>query len=253
VLAEAVGSNKDTVRRILEEKLELRKRHALWVPHALTEAQKIQRVDLSRNLRDTLQSQKFSDFADIITGDESWFLYDYPYTSFWMDADAPRVEIPKVTISTKKTMLVVWWGVDCTPVLKLVERGKGVTATYFIETVLLPLSECQKKRTIAGKKLFIHMDNAPAHRAKATQQYFKEKKLFVIPHPPYSPDLAPSDFFLFGYLKERMKGRKSSTPEELLENIKKEIEAIPRATKIRVFDDWIHRLETVIASGGEYY
>ena len=37
------------------------------------------------------------------------------------------------------------------------------------------------------------------------------------PHPPYSPDLAPSDFFLFGYVKEKLGGQSFKTREELYE------------------------------------
>jgi hypothetical protein len=36
-----------------------------------------------------------------------------------------------------------------------------------------------------------------------------------VPHPPYSPDLAPSDFFLFPKLKMKLKGRGFQTVEEI--------------------------------------
>jgi hypothetical protein len=41
------------------------------------------------------------------------------------------------------------------------------------------------------------------------------KNTTVIPHPPYSPDLAPSDFFLFPKMKFRLKGRRFDTTEEI--------------------------------------
>jgi hypothetical protein len=43
----------------------------------------------------------------------------------------------------------------------------------------------------------LHHDNAPSHTSVLTQQFLAKNKIPVIPHPPYSPDLAPCEFFLF--------------------------------------------------------
>jgi hypothetical protein len=40
-----------------------------------------------------------------------------------------------------------------------------------------------------------------------------------VPHPPYNPDLAPSDFWLFGYVKTGLVGQRFEEPEELLEAV----------------------------------
>jgi len=54
---------------------------------------------------------------------------------------------------------------------------------------------------------FLHHDNAPAHTALSVQQFLAINNMMVIPHPPYSPDLAPCDFFLFPRMKRQMKGK----------------------------------------------
>ena len=72
------------------------------------------------------------------------------------------------------------------------------------------------------------------------------------PQPPYSPDIAPSDFFLFGYMKEKLKGCKFSSKEELLSAIYAILEEIPEQQLKEVFIEWERRLEKVIASGGNY-
>ena len=54
--------------------------------------------------------------------------------------------------------------------------------------------------------LFLH-DNAPAHRALATQKKLASLGFPCLDHPPYSPDLAPSDYHLFPGLKKQLKGR----------------------------------------------
>jgi hypothetical protein len=58
-------------------------------------------------------------------------------------------------------------------------------------------------------------DNAPSHTFVLTQQFLAKQKIAVIPHPPYSCDLAPCDFFLFQKMKLNLKGRQVDTTEEI--------------------------------------
>jgi len=64
---------------------------------------------------------------------------------------------------------------------------------------------------------FLHHDNAPAHMALSLQQFLVRKKnnMTVIPHPPYSPNLAPCDFFLFPRTKRQMKGKRFADVSEV--------------------------------------
>jgi len=49
----------------------------------------------------------------------------------------------------------------------------------------------------------------------ATKDAIQRLDFSVLPHPPYSPDLAPSDFYLFPELKEHLKGQRFSCDEEV--------------------------------------
>jgi transposase len=60
----------------------------------------------------------------------------------------------------------------------------------------------------------LHHENAPAHTALAVQQFLASKNMTVFP-TPYSPDLAPYDFFLFSKMKIKLKGRRFDTAEEI--------------------------------------
>jgi [histone H3]-lysine36 N-dimethyltransferase SETMAR len=51
----------------------------------------------------------------------------------------------------------------------------------------------------------------------------------LLPHPPYSPGLAPSDFFLFADLKRLLAGKKFSTNEEGIAEIDTYFEAISKS------------------------
>ena len=61
------------------------------------------------------------------------------------------------------------------------------------------------------RRVLFHHDNAPAHSAGKTQALLHEFRWEIIQHPPYSPDLAPSDFFLFPNLKKSLKGIQHSS------------------------------------------
>ena len=63
----------------------------------------------------------------------------------------------------------------------------------------------------------LHHDNAPAHASLLMRSYLAKHQTPVVPHPPYSPDLAPADFFLFPKLKTTLKGRRFQTIEEIQE------------------------------------
>jgi len=63
--------------------------------------------------------------------------------------------------------------------------------------------------------LFLH-DNAPAHRALATQQKLAYLGFHSLDYPPYSPDLVTSDYHLFPWLKKQLKGRHFSSYAEVI-------------------------------------
>ena len=55
--------------------------------------------------------------------------------------------------------------------------------------------------------VFFHHDNAPPHRAARVHQFFDDNNFEVVPHAPYSLDLAPNNFWLFPTLKDTLRGR----------------------------------------------
>ena len=72
------------------------------------------------------------------------------------------------------------------------------------------------------------------------------------PHPPFSPDIAASEFYLFGNLKDRLAGLKFESLDELFECIYEILKKIPKETLINVFLEWEKRLKQVIEYNGEY-
>jgi hypothetical protein len=77
---------------------------------------------------------------------------------------------------------------------------------FFIETVLPNIEkkhvECRPKlRTTAAH---LHVDNAKPHTSKISIENIEELGFILVPQLPYSPDLVPCDFFLFGYPRQHL-------------------------------------------------
>ena len=75
----------------------------------------------------------------------------------------------------------------------------------------------------------------------------------MMPQPPYSPDLAPCDFFLFPKLKRPMKGRSYATIEEIKAASKEELNKIIKNDVFKCFEDWKKRWHKRIISDGDYF
>jgi hypothetical protein len=80
--------NPHTVKEILQRELGMRKFSRRWVPHSLTSAQKVARVDASIEMLRILQESKVNDFNGVTTGDESWFQYISPSSEMFARSPA---------------------------------------------------------------------------------------------------------------------------------------------------------------------
>lgn len=71
-------------------------------------------------------------------------------------------------------------------------------------------------------------------------------------HPAYSPDIAPSDFGLFGTVKEKLEGVEHATEKDLQDHIIEILNSFPKSFWQSLFMEWIERLEKVITTNGNY-
>ena len=86
-----------------------------------------------------------------------------------------------------------------------------------------------------------------------THHSLSVNEMTVVLQPPYSPDLAPADFFLFPKFRSTLKVRRFQTVEEIEENLIQDLRAIPQNTFQDTFKNWKKRWEWCIKSGGEYF
>ena len=74
----------------------------------------------------------------------------------------------------------------------------------------------EKRRGKLSKGVLLQQDNARVHTCKVAMDAVERNGYELIPHPAYSPDLAPSDFFLFPNLKKDIRGLHFRSDEEVV-------------------------------------
>ena len=249
-----VGACASTVRQHLLHVLDYQFKKTRWVPHTLNDAGKKTRVAQSLRLIATLKTAQRSNFRFLLTGDESWFFYYYPPTGRWVPRSQDPDEEQSEDHFASKVMITVFWGINGVAVIDAIPGGCSMNAQHFVDVVIPKIKQSQayKDAKRARTKLVLHMDNSPIHRSAAVKDALEKAGIEAAPHPPYSPDLAPSDFYLFGKLKNAAKTVQFNDVLEIESWIKSKFDAIVKSELQSVFDGWRRRLEACVACGGTY-
>ena len=77
-----------------------------------------------------------------------------------------------------------------------------------------------------------------AHLALSVQQFLIKHGMTPVPHPPYSPDLTPSDFFLFPQMKRVLKGKSFTNVKEMKQKMAEALKGIEVDEFKNCFDQW---------------
>jgi histone-lysine N-methyltransferase SETMAR len=113
------------------------------------------------------------------------------------------------------------WGVSGFHVVDLMTSQDRFNSQNFVDHVMIPLTQKIFPGGIRAdvRRLTVRLDNCRVHFSKVAERFFTENGLLRVPYPPYSPDIAPSDFRLFGRMKKALAGSRFTEPEELLEGM----------------------------------
>jgi hypothetical protein len=177
-----------------------------------------------------LERQELRSWPDIVTLDESWF---------YLHTDQPDAEIPereRHTVQSQKLMLTIVWNPGGFHLVNILPKGFKFNASYYVTQILDPLSKW--RRTQVGRtnrKLIVHADNARPHTAKMTSQFMEQNSMQRVPHPAYSPDLAPSDLYLFGCVKQLLSGCQFADQDSFLRAVSDIFVGIEKVTLENVF------------------
>ncbi|UYV72043.1 hypothetical protein LAZ67_9001628 [Cordylochernes scorpioides] len=191
----------------------MRRVAAKFVPKLLNCDQKQHRMNIANEMLDSVRDDP-NLLQRVITGDEAW-VYGYDVktkaqSSQWKLPHEPRPKKARQVRSNVKVLLTVFF--DCRGVVhhEFVPQGRTVNKEYYLQVMSNLREAIRQKRPDLwkNKNWLLHHDNAPAHTSLLVRDFLAKNNTQMMPQPPYSPDLAPCDFFLFPKLKRPMKGRR---------------------------------------------
>ena len=112
--------------------------------------------------------------------------------------------------------LTVFWDIQGPITISFLQKRSLVNNANYCELLKHIKKDIKNKcRGHQSEGVILHCDNARPHTAAQTVQTINNLGWKLLPHPLYSPDLAPSDFHLFGFLKEFTKGTKFESGDEV--------------------------------------
>lgn len=202
----------------------MRKVSARWVPRLLTPFQKQERVECSQALLTMCHGNQENFFNRLITQDESWVHHYDPETKVqsmqWKHLDSPPPKKARAQPSAGKVMLTVFWDQHGVVLMDFLAKGATITGAYYA-SLLRKLREAikSKRRGMLTKGVRLLQDNAPVHNSHVAQMEARCCGFEILPHPPYSPNLAPSDFHLFPTMKSYLKGKHFPDDETLISEV----------------------------------
>jgi [histone H3]-lysine36 N-dimethyltransferase SETMAR len=220
-IAEALKISAERVHHVLHEDLDMSKISARWVPRLLTAEQKLLRVTASEAGLRLIEKNRKDFWRRLVTVDETWIHYYTPETKQdskqWTKKSESAPVKAKVVPSAGKVMATVFWDSKGILLIDYLQKGSTITGVYYA-SLLDQLDDAirSKRPGLQRKSVLFLQDNAPAHKAAVVMAKLHELRYQLVDHPPYSPDLAPSDFFLFAKLKKHLSGVKYSTNDAVV-------------------------------------
>ena len=255
IIAETFLSH-STIERIIHDHLKLRKVTSRWVPHQLTAEQKKERVTLCRENLAEFRAGSWR-LCDIITGDETWIYHRQighkSTNASWIAEGQLPATIVRRGRFEPKNLFCIFFKSNSPVLVHAVDKGETIDHTYYIENCLKPVvKEIWKQRRSNGTKgIKLLHDNAGPHRHSDVINYLTEEGINIMPHPPYLPDLAPCDYWLNDYIKNRL----TDQPDEksLARAVSKIVKNISEEEFKKTFDKLLERMELCINNHGDYF
>ena len=136
-----------------------------------------------------------------------------------------------------------------------VPTGQTVNKEYYVEVLREFRKRFRRKKPALFKlgQWHFHQDNAPVHNSIFVTECLSKMGIKTVPQPPYSPDHAPCDFWLFPKLKEKLRGCRYETIEEMKKAVTKVIDTLTQEDFHGALQNLLERYNKCIAAGGDYF
>ncbi len=264
-IADECGIPPTSVFRILKDVLQMRIVNAKFVPRILSTEQKNFRRRLCEdNLIRFMDEGQIDFMSRIVTGDETWistFMAETKAESRqWQEKGELRPRKAKQVRSRKKSMLTVFFDIKGILLIQFNMPKETIDADRYCATLAQLKENVRRKRPElweqneeGDRKFLLHHDNAPAHTATQTLAKLGRWGIQMVAHPPYSPDLAPSDFALFPKLKSMMRGKRFDSVRQMEDEASKILRSLEPAFFRKVMTDLGTRWGLCMQKDGDYF
>ena len=152
-------------------------------------------------------------------------------------------------------MLIVFCDINGIILNHMVPPKTSVTGDYYAWVIKSDLMRAVKRKRpdLIRSGFILHQDNAPSHESRVLMDTMETLGIENLIHPPYSPDLAICDFWLFPVLKDNLRGEKYESREDLGTAVNKVLRVMSRDGLDHVFRAWADRWEKCIKARGAYF
>lgn len=254
LLSAELGESKGYLQHIINTRLEFKKVLAKWVPKLLSSEQKQKRVDDAQSILDEYGAEWDFLLDNLLTVDETWIYYEPPQTrrsaSEWQLPGQSPPEVERVKMTPKKIMATVFWNKDGIVHIDYLKSGNSINKEYYVKLLDIVNAKIPARKR---RKVQFLQDNCPSHKAKISLERIAQLGWTLLKHPPYSPDLAPSDYYLFRNLKNDILKNKFTHAEDVETQISDYFASKSSAWYFRGFDMFKTQLTNVILNKGSYY
>jgi [histone H3]-lysine36 N-dimethyltransferase SETMAR len=251
-LAETFKVHRTTVERRLEA-LGFRRKLDRWVPHNLTANQRDARVATCVSLLSRWENEPF--LRRIVTGDEKWVMYrNVKRRRTVCRPSDPPASTSKAELHPKKVLLSVWWDVEGIIHWEVLPPNQTINAAFYcLQLDRVRASLMAKRPGLVNRRgVILHHDNARPHAAVSTRQKLMSFGWEVLSHPPYSPDLAPTDYHLFRALNNSFSQKTFDDVDAVKTAIQDFFNSKPRDFYLRGINLLPERWQEVIDNNGDY-
>nr|XP_042901741.1 histone-lysine N-methyltransferase SETMAR-like [Parasteatoda tepidariorum] len=225
-----------------------------WVPHELTAEDKSKRKAACLVL---LRDQRKENILDrIVTCDEKWVYYNNTRRKGgWSAPGESAGSVARRTLTNKKVLLCIWW--DCRGIIykEYLKSGQAINSTIY-SNMLIKVSDAiheKRKNEFRRKVVLFHQDNSRPHVSAMTGWTLNTLEWDLMQHPPYSPDMAPSDYSLFSHLQLHLDGTIFRSNDEVINEVDRFLDSRTSQFFAEGIEKLPKRWQTIVDLNGDYY
>ena len=242
-----------STHRLLQE-LGIRKLCSRFVPKFLTGEMCEKRLLCCQSNLELFDKSGDKFLSNIVTVDESPVSLYVPESKresieWKFPGELASRKLKSFKSNSREAMLTVFWDINGILKIDYLDRGSTINGQYYSDMI----KDVRKlRRKSRGVPLWLLHDNAPIHKSGVATSSIDDMGFVPLQHPPYSPDLAPSDFHLFRHLKKEIRGHHFEDRDILKERVTGILMDLKPEFFEQGFQELVRRWRKCVEKNGSY-